>query len=185
MFPLAYVLGDILTEVYGFKASRRVIWTGFCALLLTMLTLLLLKVLPAEAFWEQNTGSAAYDSVLGGMFTGGIILASISAYLTGEYLNAVLLSKIKILMKGRHLWLRALVSSIAGEFADSFIFILIATLTKVFPKELFWSLVLTNYLLKMLIEIIVLPVTCRVSRFLKQKEGIDTFDINEKYSPLP
>ena len=185
LFPLAYVLGDILPEVYGFKVSRRVIWTGFGAMALATLTFLLLKVLPPEAFWEETAGDTAYNAILGGMSYGGIVLASFSAYLVGEFSNAVLLSKIKIAMKGRHLWVRTIASSLVGQFLDSLIFISIATLTKVFPPELFWSLVLTNYFLKIIIEIAVLPATYRIARLLKRTEGIDAYDVGVKYSPLP
>jgi uncharacterized integral membrane protein (TIGR00697 family) len=185
LFPFAYVLGDVLTEVYGFKVSRRIIWTGFGALVLAMLTFLLLAVLPPDAVWEQTAGTAAYNSILGGMSSGGIVLASIVAYLAGEFSNAVLLSKIKVMMKGQHLWVRAIGSSLIGEFLDSLIFISIAVLAKVFPAELFWSLVLTNYFIKIIIEILVLPVTYRAARILKKKEGIDVYDIGVKYSPFP
>ena len=185
LFPLAYILGDVLTEVYGFKVSRRIIWTGFGALIITMLTFMLLKILPADAAWELNTGNTAYNSVLGGLTSGGIVLASFAAYLTGEFSNAVILSKVKVLMKGKHLWIRAIGSSLIGELLDSLIFVLIATVTKIFPPELFWSLVLTNYLLKIIIEILLLPITYRVIHFLKRREGIDVFDRGIKYSPWP
>ncbi|MCL2472067.1 MAG: queuosine precursor transporter [Treponema sp.] len=185
LFPLAYIIGDILTEVYGFKMSRRVIWTGFGALVFASLIFRLLKVLPPEAVWEKNTTSAAYNAVLGGMCSGGIVIASLTAYFVGEFSNAVILSRVKILMKGKHLWVRAISSSIVGELLDSLIFISIATLAKVFPPEIFWSLVLTNYCIKLLIEIIVLPVTYRIARLLKRAEGVDTYDIGVRYSPLP
>jgi len=185
LFPLVFILGDILTEVYGFKVSRRVIWTGFGALILAMLTFLLLRVLPPDAFWEETAGNAAYNSILGGMSTGGIVLASLTAYLVGEFSNAVLLSKIKIIMKGRRLWVRTISSSLVGQLLDSLIFISVATLAKVFPVELFWSLVLTNYFLKMSIEILALPATYKITNLLKRKEGIDTYDVGIKYSPLP
>ena len=185
LFPLAYIFGDVLTEVYGFKVSRRVIWIGFAALVLTMLTFLLLRVLPPDALWEQETGSAAYDSVLGGMSSGGIVLASFSAYLIGEFINAVLLSKVKVVMKGRRFWVRAIGSSLIGELLDSLIFILVATIAKVFPPELFWSLVLTNYFIKVIIEILILPLTYRVVKVLKCTEGVDVYDVGIKYSPLP
>jgi len=184
LFPLAYVLGDVLTEIYGFKVSKRVIWIGFGALILTMLTFLLLKVLPPDAIWEHNTGSIAYNSILGGMTSGGIVLASIIAYLAGEFVNAILHSKVKVIMKGRHLWVRAIGSSLIGEFLDSLIFISIATIAKVFPAELFRSLVLTNYFIKIIIEILTLPLTYRIVRILKRKEGIDVYDIGIKYNPL-
>jgi len=185
LFPLAYIFGDVLTEVYGFKVSRRVIWIGFAALVLTMLTFLLLRVLPPEALWEQETGSAAYDSVLGGMSSGGIVLASFIAYLIGEFSNAILHSKGKILLKGRHFWARSIGSSLIGQLLDSLIFILVATLAKVFPRELFWSLVLTNYFIKIIIEILILPITYRVVNLLKRTEGVDVYDVGVKYSPLP
>jgi hypothetical protein len=181
LFPLAYVLGDILTEVYGFKVSRRVIWTGFAALGLTMLTFLLLKVLPPEAYWEQTTGSAAYNSVLSGMSSGGIVLASLTAYMAGNYSNAVLLSKIKVLMKGQHYWVRSIGSSLAGHLLDTFIFITVASIAGIFPWELFSSLVLTNVLLKVSIEILVYPANYGMVLFLKKKEGIDVYDVGVKY----
>ena len=184
LFPLAYVLGDILTEIYGFRASRRVVWIGFGALALSALAFFTLKILPSEAGWEAGTGSIAYDAVLGGMSSGGIVLASLSAYLVGVMSNSVLISKIKVLMKGRLFWIRAAVSSLAGELLDSLIFILVASALGVFPWELFWTLVLTNYFLKCAIEIIILPVTYAAVRFLKQKEGVDVYDIGEKYLPF-
>jgi uncharacterized integral membrane protein (TIGR00697 family) len=185
LFPFAYVLGDVLTEVYGFKVSRRVIWTGFGALVLAMLTFLLLRVLPPGAAWEQAAGTAAFNAILGGMSSGGIVLASITAYAAGELSNAVLLSKIKVAMEGRHLWVRAIASSLIGEFLDSLIFISIATLTNVFAAELFWTLVLTNYIIKIIIEVLALPITYRITGILKKKEGIDVYDKGITYSPFP
>ena len=175
LFPLAYVMGDVITEVYGFKAARRVIWTGFSALALSALALFVLRILPPEATWEMETGSAAFNAVLGGMSAGGIVLASLSAYLVGKITNAKLLSKIKTWMKGRLFWVRAIVSSLFGELFDSMIFIFVASLTGIFPWEIFWSLVLTNYFLKCSIEVLVLPLTYAAVRFLKQKEGVDVY----------
>ena len=184
LFPIVYILGDVLTEVYGFKAARRVIWTGFAALALTVLVLFVLRILPPEAIWEASVGNTAYNSVLGGMSTGGIALASLLAYFTGEFVNSVLLSRIKVLMKGKHLWIRAIGSSIAGELLDTFIFILAATITGVFPRNLFLSLVLTNYLLKLSIEVLVLPITYKTVRYLKKRENIDHYDIGITYRPI-
>jgi uncharacterized integral membrane protein (TIGR00697 family) len=184
LFPLAYVLGDVLTEVYGFKTSRRVIWTGFAALILSSLALFVLRTLPPEAAWEAETGSVAYNAVLGGMSSGGIVLASLAAYLAGELSNSMLLSKLKVLMKGRLLWVRAVGSSLIGELLDSLIFISVATAAGVFPRELFWPLVLTNYFLKCTIEVLILPLTYAAVRFLKRKEGVDVYDEGEKYRPF-
>jgi uncharacterized integral membrane protein (TIGR00697 family) len=184
LFPLAYVLGDILTEVYGFKAARRVIWTGFGILAFSALMFRVLHLLPPESFWEAEAGSAAYNAILGGMSSGGIVLASLAGYLTGEFSNAMLLSKIKVMMKGRLFWLRAMASSLVGELLDSLVFVSIACLTGVFGWELFATLVLTNYILKCLIEALILPVTNAVVRQLKKREGIDVFDAGEKYRPI-
>jgi len=171
LFPLAYVLGDILTEVYGFKAAKRVIWTGFAVLAFSSLVFYILKLLPGESSWEADTGSAAYNAVLGGMSSGGLVLASLAGYLAGELSNSASLSKIKVLTKGRWLWFRAMVSSLIGELLDSLIFVSIACLTGVFGWNLFLSLALTNYILKCLIEALVLPITYTAVRLLKKGEG--------------
>ena len=172
LFPLAYVLGDILTEVYGFKAAKRVIWTGFAVLAFSSLVFFVLKLLPGESSWETETGSAAYNAVLGGMSSGGLVLASLAGYLAGELSNSAVLSKIKVLMNGRWLWFRAMVSSLVGELLDSLIFVSIACAIGVFGWNLFLSLVLTNYILKCLIEALVLPLTYTVVRLLKKSEGL-------------
>ncbi|MCL2230704.1 MAG: queuosine precursor transporter [Treponema sp.] len=176
LFPLVYVLGDVLTEVYGFKTARRVIWTGFAAMALTTLVFFVLGKLPAEAYWEETAGTDAYNAILGGMSYGGIVLASLSAYLAGEFTNAAILSKLKVMMKGRKLWVRTIGSSLVGQLLDTMIFVFIATLTGVFEWAIFWSLVLTNYILKCGIEALVTPFTYWASRFLKRKEGIDVYD---------
>jgi uncharacterized integral membrane protein (TIGR00697 family) len=184
LFPLSYVFGDVLTEVYGFKASRRVIWTGFAALALSALVFGLLRALPADSEWESYAGSAAYDAILGGMSSGGIVLASLLGYFAGEFSNSVVLSRVKVLMKGRLLWVRTIGSTLAGELLDSLIFVLVASLAGVFGWELFWSLVITNYLLKCGIEVIMTPVTYLAVRRLKQKEGVDVYDVGVRYTPV-
>ena len=184
LFPLSYVFGDILTEVYGFRASRRVIWTGFVALALSSAVFFLLRMLPAESSWEGYAGSAAYDAILGGMSTGGIALASLLGYWMGEFSNSVILSKMKVLMKGRLLWVRTIGSTLAGELLDSLVFVLIASIAGVFGWELFWTLVLTNYLLKCLIEALMTPFTYAAVHFLKKGEQIDVYDTGAKYNPF-
>jgi len=180
LFPFAYVLGDVLTEVYGFKTARRVIFTGFGALALTAAVFFVLGVLPPEAGWQAATGGgAAYNAILGGISYGGLALASLSAYLAGELSNAMILSKLKVKMKGKQLWVRTIGSTLVGEFLDSAIFILIASAAGVFSWEIFWSLVLTNYILKCGIEAAVTPFTYWFSGFLKRKEGVDIYDENE------
>jgi queuosine precursor transporter len=179
LFPFAYVLGDVLTEVYGFRTARRVIFVGFAALVLTAGVFFVLGVLPSEAGWEAETGgNVAFNAILGGISYGGIVIASLSAYLAGELSNAIILSKLKVKMKGRLLWVRTIGSTLVGEFLDTAIFILIASAMGVFSWEIFWSLVLTNYLLKCGIEAVVTPFTYWASWFLKKKEGIDVYDYN-------
>ena len=184
LFPVSYIFGDVLTEVYGFRASRRVIWTGFIALALTSLLFFVLALLPAEPAWEQYAGSAAYNAILGGMSSGGIALASLSGYWIGEFSNSVILSRLKILMKGRALWVRTIGSSIVGELLDSLVFVFVASLTGVFGWELFAALVLTNYLFKVSIEILLFPFTFLAVRKLKKAEGIDTYDVGIKFNPF-
>jgi uncharacterized integral membrane protein (TIGR00697 family) len=176
LFPFAYVLGDVLTEVYGFRTARRVIWTGFAALVLTAAVFFVLGALPPEAFWEAETGGQnAYNAILGGISYGGIVLASLTAYLAGEFSNAAVLSKLKVKMKGRLLWVRTIGSTLVGELLDTLIFVLISSAAGVFGWEIFWSLVITNYILKCGIEALMTPFTYWVSHFLKQKEGVDVF----------
>jgi len=171
LFPLVYVLGDVLTEVYGFKTTRRVIWTGFAVMVLAAFVFFLLGVLPAESYWEAEAGGAAYNAILGGMSYGGIVIASLAAYLAGEFSNAAILSKIKEKMKGRLLWVRTISSSLIGQLLDTMIFVLIASAAGVFGWEIFWSLVLTNYILKCSIEIVITPVTYKIVRFLKSQNN--------------
>jgi len=173
LFPFVYVLGDVLTEVYGFKIARRVIWTGFAAMALTALVFFVLGVLPPEAYWETEAGGAAYNAILGGMSSGGIVLASLTAYLAGEFSNAAILSKLKVKMKGRLLWVRTIGSTLVGELLDTVIFVLIASAAGVFGWELFWPLVLTNYILKCGIEALMTPFTYWAAWFLKQKEDVE------------
>jgi uncharacterized integral membrane protein (TIGR00697 family) len=184
LFPLSYVFGDILTEVYGFRASRRVIWTGFCALAISSLVFLLLRVLPADPVWEGYAGSAAYDAILGGMSTGGIAIASLAGYFAGEFLNSALLSKIKVAMNGKLLFVRTIGSTLAGELVDSVIFVFIASLAGVFGWELFATLVVTNYILKCLIEVLMTPVTYLAVCKLKKAEQMDVYDRGIVYNPF-
>jgi uncharacterized integral membrane protein (TIGR00697 family) len=184
LFPLSYVFGDILTEVYGFRAGRKVIWTGFAALGLSSLIFLLLRHLPGDAEWEGYAGSAAYDAILGGMSGGGIALASLLGYWVGEFSNSDLLSRMKVAMGGRFLWVRTIGSTLVGQLLDTLVFVLIATLAGVFGWALFASLVLTNYLLKCGIEALMTPLTYGAVHILKKAEGIDTYDRGVRYNPF-
>ncbi|MDR3304165.1 MAG: queuosine precursor transporter [Treponema sp.] len=183
-FPLSYVFGDVLTEVYGFRASRKVIWTGFALLALSSLMFLLLGTLPGEAGWEADVGSAAYSAILGGMSSGGLVIASLSGYLVGEFSNSVVLARIKIAMKGKLLFVRTIGSTLVGELLDSFVFVLVATLVGVFSWDIFVSLVFTNYLLKCLVEVIMTPLTYLAVFRLKKAEGVDAYDVGVRFNPF-
>jgi uncharacterized integral membrane protein (TIGR00697 family) len=176
LFPLSYVLGDILTEVYGFRAARRVIWIGFASLVVSALAFFILRLLPADSVWESYAGSAAYEAILGGMSSGGIVIASLAGYLAGEFSNSILMSKIKVRFRRSFLWVRTIGSSLAGELLDSLVFVSIACMAGVFGRELFLTLVLTNYLLKLSLEVILTPLTYLAVGSLKRAEGIDAYD---------
>ena len=184
LFPISYIFGDIITEVYGYRASRRVIWTGFIALSLTSLLFLVLRFLPGDAVWESYAGTAAFDAILGGMSTGGIAVASLAGYWIGEFSNSIILSRLKVLMKGRALFVRTIGSSLVGELLDSLAFVFVASLTGVFGWELFVTLVVTNYLFKLSVEVILFPLTLLVVRKLKKAEGIDTYDVGIRFNPF-
>ncbi len=181
LFPISYIFGDVLTEVYGFRRSRRVIWTGFGCLALTAVVLWLVRLMPGESTWQAQTSQAAYDAVLGGLTSGGIVLASLLAYLAGEFMNSVVLAKLKVATGGKWLWLRTIASTLVGEGVDSVAFVGIACLTGVFPWSLFWTLTVTNYLFKTAVEVIMTPLTYLVVNRLKKAEQEDYFDTDTKF----
>lgn len=185
LFPISYIFGDVLTEVYGFKRSRRVIWTGFSCLAFSAVVLWLVRIMPGEAVWQATTGQAAFNNVLGGMSTGGIVLASLSAYLVGEFTNSVILAKMKVATKGKWLWSRTISSTLVGEAVDSLIFISVASLFGVFPWEIFWTLVVTNYIFKVSIEVLMTPATYWVVGKLKRIENEDYYDVKTRFNIFP
>src|SRR5215204_6098873 len=124
-FPISYIFGDILTEVYGYKRSRRVIWAGFVCLVLSALIFGIVRLMPGEATWQGYAGDDAYNAILGGMSSGGIVLASLAGYLTGEFTNSFILAKIKVLTDGRWLWMRTIGSTIFGEVVDTAMFVVV------------------------------------------------------------
>lgn len=157
IFPISYIFGDILTEVYGYKRARRVIWMGFMASALMAFFVWLAGRLPGEAIWVAGNGESAYQVILGGIT--GLVIASLSAYWVGSFSNSYVLAKMKIATKGKWLWSRTIGSTLVGQGVDTVTFIGIATLLGVFPPELFVSLTLTNYLLKVGIEVLMTPIT--------------------------
>jgi uncharacterized integral membrane protein (TIGR00697 family) len=184
LFPVSYIFGDILTEVYGYKHSRRVIWTGFVCLALSALIFWIVRILPGEATWQSYAGDAAYNAILSGMSTGGIVLASLAGYWTGEFTNSFTLAKLKILTDGRWLWIRTIGSTILGELVDTVIFVVVASLFGVFPWSLFLTLTVTNYLFKCGVEALMTPITYVVVNTLKRAEDEDYYDRGTNFNPF-
>ncbi|MDR2600881.1 MAG: queuosine precursor transporter [Spirochaetaceae bacterium] len=184
LFPISYIFGDILTEVYGFKASRRVIWIGFAGLSLSSAFFFLLGLAPGESEWLSYAGEGAYGAILGGISSGGIVIASLAGYFAGEFSNSVLLSRLKVIMNGRFLFVRAIGSTLIGEFLDTLIFVSIACLAGVFSPSVFVSLLFTNYILKCAVEAALTPVTCFVCARLKSAENSDAYDRGVRYMPV-
>mgnify|MGYP000990072812 CR=1 FL=1 len=178
LFPLSYIFGDILTEVYGYQRARKVIWTGFGAALLMSLVLWIVQILPPAADWPNQQ---AYESLLG--FVPRIVMASLIAYFAGAFSNAFLLSKLKIRTNGKYLWIRTIGSTIIGEGIDTVIFCLVA-FYGMFPNEVLVAIIISNYLFKTGVEVIFTPVTYAIVRFLKKKEEVDTYDRGISYNPF-
>lgn len=178
LFPLAYIVGDVLTEVYGFARARLVIWIGFFCNLLMVLVFYLVLVLPSPEFF---TGGEAYALVLG--MAPRVVLASLLAYWVGEFVNAIILSRLKILTRGRFLWVRTIGSSLVGQGLDTVIFITVVFWGTVETGVLI-QMMLYQYLFKIAYEVIATPLTYAVTGWLKEREGIDVFDENIKYNPF-
>jgi len=178
IFPLSYIFGDILTEVYGYRVARRVIWLGFACNLIAIIAIWFGGLLPPASEWEHQT---AYETILG--YAPRLLLASFAAYLIGEFANSFILAKMKIATSGRWLWTRTIGSTIVGQGLDSAVFISIA-----FAGTLSWWLIgttiLTHWLVKTGYETVATPFTYAIVNYLKKKEGIDTYDYDTKFNPL-
>lgn len=178
LFPMSYIFGDVLTEVYGYKESRKVIWTGLGMLVVMSFNIWLIGVLPAEPSW---TFQADFQHILA--VVPRIALASVLGYFAGEYSNSVVLSRMKILTKGRYLWMRTIGSTLVGEFFDTMLFVTIAFLGS-YPLDVLVVMILSNYLFKTVIEAVFTPVTYGIVGFVKKTEAIDVYDHGETYNPL-
>jgi queuosine precursor transporter len=178
LFPLSYIFGDILTEVYGYARSRKVIWIGFVAALLMSITFIVVGALPPAADWPNQE---AYNKILG--LTPRIVIASLIAYFAGEFSNSFTLAKLKLITNGQRLWLRTIGSTLIGQVVDTALFILIA-FTGVVPNSLLWTLIVSNYLFKCGVEILFTPVTYAVTGWLKQQEREDYYDRNTDFNPF-
>ena len=178
IFPIAYIINDVIVEVWGYQKARLIIWSGFAVNLLAVLFFTLAIVVPAAPFWQNQE---AFSTILGS--TPRIIIASLLAYLTGSFLNAFVMSKVKVLMKGKDFSVRAILSTLFGETADSFIFISIA-FAGIFPFKVIIGMIVTQACIKTLYEIVVLPFTILIVNWAKRVEGIDVFDESISYNPF-
>jgi len=178
LFPLSYIFGDILTEVYGYRKSRRVIWIGFFCALLMSLTLGLVGLIKPASGWEFQE---AYMRILGQ--TPRIVAASLIAYFAGEFSNSFVLAKMKIVTKGKWLFTRTIGSTIIGEGVDTIIFVVIAFLG-VYANSLVLLIIISNYIFKVSLEIIFTPLTYKIVGFLKRTEKVDWFDYKTNFNPF-
>jgi hypothetical protein len=178
LFPVSYIMSDILTEVYGYARARRVMWIGFACLVLMSLVLIAVEFLPAAPSWHNQQ---AYDAILG--FVPRISFASIIAYWLGGFANDFTLAKMKLLTKGKMLWTRTIGSTVVGQAVDSFLFIGIA-FYGIIPNAVILEIALTQYLLKVAYETVATPITYFVVNKLKKAEGLDVYDYNTDFNPF-
>ena len=176
VFPLSYVFGDILTEVYGYRVARRVIWLGFGCNLIFVFFAWIGQLLPAASFWGEQT---AYESILG--YAPRLLGASFCGYLAGEFANSFILAKMKLMTQGRWLWTRTIGSTVIGQGLDTSIFIVVAfTGTASFTP----MMILYHWLAKTAIEVLATPGTYAAVNYLKKKEGVDAYDYETNFNPF-
>lgn len=178
IFPISYIFGDVLTEVYGYKLARLVIWLGFLCNLLMVMAITIAQFLPSAPFWQNQS---QFETILG--YAPRLLLASFIAYLVGEFVNSFVLAKLKIQTKGKFLWLRTIGSTVIGQFFDSFIFVTIA-FSGVMSINAITLASYNQWVFKSVYETLATPLTYYVVNFLKKLEGIDTFDYDTNFSPL-
>ena len=176
LFPLSYIIGDVLTEVYGYRWARRVIWLGFACNLIFVIFAWVGQLLPPDPLWE---GQEAYESILG--YTPRLLAASFLGYFAGEFVNSYVLAKMKILTKGRWLWSRTIGSTIAGQGVDSAVFIVGAYFGASFFSPL---IILYHWAAKTIIEAVATPATYATVNYLKRKEGVDAYDRRTNFNPF-
>ncbi|MBN1689712.1 MAG: queuosine precursor transporter [Dehalococcoidia bacterium] len=178
IFPLSYIFGDVLTEVYGYSQARRVIWLGFFCNLLMVIAICLVGILPASSVFDAQ---AAYERILGN--TPRFLIASFIAYLAGEFVNSYIMARMKMLTKGRWLWTRTIASTVAGEAVDTAIVLLIG-FWGVLPPSIILSMIFWHWLFKICYEILATPLTYTLVRYLKKAENLDTYDYGTDFNPL-
>ncbi len=186
LFPVAYIVGDVLTEVYGYARARRVIWLGFFANLLAVVVIAIGGKLPPAPFWtlgvyqSPQEAQKAYDALFG--FTPRLLAASFIAYLVGEFLNAYVLARLKIRTQGRFLWMRTIGSTLVGQGADSLVFLTLA-FWGILPPAALAQAILSQWTFKVLYEAAATPLTYWVVNRLKQAEGVDVYDWHTDFRP--
>lgn len=178
LFPVTYIFGDVLTEVYGFRKARLIIWMGLAANLLMAVVFMIALALPYPAFWK---GQNAYSTVLG--FTPRVVTASLLGYLSGEFFNSAVLSRLKVKTSGRKLWMRTIGSTIVGEGVDTVLFISIA-FCGTLPISVLLEMMAAQYLWKVGYEILLTPVTYMIITWVKRKEALDVYDTGVIYNPF-
>ncbi|HEY8462495.1 MAG TPA: queuosine precursor transporter [Bacillota bacterium] len=178
LFPFSYIFADILTEVYGYERSRRVIWSGFAGLVLMAAVVWLVGRIPADPLWEHQQ---AYEAVL--MTAPRIALASIVAYFSGEFANSYILSRLKVITRGKRLWVRTIGSTLVGELLDSVVFVY-GAFWGVWEHSLIVSVFVSNYIFKTGYEIVVTPLTYLITGWLKRAEQEDHYDVDADYNPF-
>ena len=179
-FPVSYVFGDILTEVYGYARARRVIWAGFGALAFASLMASVVVALPPAPFWKHQ---AAYEVAFGNAWR--IVAASMFAYFCGEFVNSFVLAKLKVLTAGRWLWMRTIGSTVVGEAVDSVLFYPLAFWgTGIIPDDKLPHVMLAQFVTKVAVEVVFTPVTYKVVNFLKRAEREDVYDRDTKFTPF-
>lgn len=187
LFPISYIIGDVLTEVYGFSRARQAIWTGFFCNLVAVIAIWVAGLLPPASFWSvvgfnsSEVAQQAYVAILG--FTPRLLMASFLAYLAGEFLNALVLAKLKLATSGRYLWLRTISSTIVGQGVDSLVFITVA-FAGILPAGALQAAILSQWAFKTTYEAIATPLTYLVVNALKRAEGVDYFDRETKFTPI-
>lgn len=177
-FPLSYVLGDVLTEIYGYARARRVIWAGFGATVFAAVMCWVIVVMPPAPGWE---GQEIYEAAFGQVWR--IVGASVIAFWAGEFVNSYVLARMKILTAGKHLWTRTIGSTVFGQGVDSLIFYPLAFLGE-WTNEQVVTVMITNWGLKVLWEVVLTPVTYAVVGFLKRREGVDVYDEGTDFTPF-
>lgn len=178
LFPISYIFGDILVEVYGYARARRVIWTGFALLFLMAGVFAVVGALPPAPGWE---GQEAYIRILGA--TPRIVLGSLLGYAAGSFSNSYVMAVMKMLTRGRWLWTRTIASTMVGEGIDTLVFILVA-FAGAQPWSTLWPVIISNYVFKTGFEALATPITYAVTDFLKRSEGLDVYDYGTNFSPF-